>query len=83
MDEIGEGGLSAIALQERLECADKTRRMVGDAWGQKVCFIATHMDQRTAHGGSSSSNANRACSPRGSINLVAEESFILPPLFAV
>ena len=27
MDEIGEGGLSAIALQERLECADKTRRM--------------------------------------------------------
>ena len=34
-------GLSTIARQERLECADKTRKMVDEALGQEGCFITT------------------------------------------
>lgn len=62
--------MSTIARQERLECADKTRRLVDHAWAERVFY--SHTDEHVAYCGNSSRNANGACSPRGAINFVAE-----------
>ena len=49
--------------------------MVNDTLGRKVFYI--HTDEHTAPGGNSSRNANRACSPRGTIDFMADEFIIL------